>query len=225
MQTNHSRVQVLNMILTHEQVNLLSKQARKHHLSATKILARGTLASGFFQMLGITSDRRELVSILMSSKDAGEFIDLVYEKLQMDKPGHGIAYLIDVLACIGTHNGTKITLEETASLNPEGSMYHKITVVVERGNAEDVMDAAREAGARGGTILHGRGSTGKEAQTIFGIEIEPEKEIVLILTPVDITQRVFDAIAQKMDIDAPGNGIMYVEPIATTRGLFESTQQ
>lgn len=104
-------------------------------------------------------------------------------------------------------------------------MYHKITVVVERGNAEDVMDAAREAGARGGTILHGRGSTGKEAQTIFGIEIEPEKEIVLILTPVDITQRVFDAIAQKMDIDAPGNGIMYVEPIATTRGLFESTQQ
>ena len=209
MQTNHSRVQVLNMILTHEQVNLLSKQARKHHLSATKILARGTPASGFFQILGITSDRRELVSILMSSKDAGEFIDLVYEKLQMDKPGHGIAYLTDVLACIGTHNGTKITLEETASLNPEGSMYH----------------ISREEGAGGATILHGRGSTGKEAQTIFGIEIEPEKEIVLILTPVDITQRVFDAIAQKMDIDAPGNGIMYVEPIATTRGLFESTQQ
>lgn len=224
MSTSHSRVQVLTLILTPEQSAALSKQARKHHLSVTKILAKGTVASHFFQMLGITSDRRELVSILMSKENAMEFIDVLHDKLQLDNPGHGIAYLTDALACVGTHNGTQITLDETASLYPEENMYHKITVVVERGNAEDVMEAARGAGARGGTILHGRGSSGKEARTIFGMEIEPEKEIIIILTPTAITRQVFDAVAEKMDIETPGKGIMYIEPLAGTRGLLESTQ-
>lgn len=100
-------------------------------------------------------------------------------------------------------------------------MYQKITVVVDRGNADKVMDAARTAGARGGTILHGRGSTGKEAQKIFGIEIEEEKEVVVILTPKAVTAGVFDAIAKELDIESPGKGIMYVEPLAATRGLLE----
>ncbi len=224
MPTKHSRVQVLTLILTSEQCAALSKQTRKHHISATKILAKGTVASHFLKRLGITSDRREMVNILLSRDDALEFLNILHDKLQMNKPGHGIAYLTDVLACIGTHNGTQISLEETASLNPEGSMYHKITVIVERGKSEEVMEAAREAGARGGTILHGRGSTGKDARTIFGMEIEPEKEIIIILTPVKITQQVFDAIAVRMDIEAPGKGIMYIEPLAETRGLVESTQ-
>ncbi|NLO15649.1 MAG: hypothetical protein GX123_06350 [Clostridiales bacterium] len=101
-------------------------------------------------------------------------------------------------------------------------MYKKITVIVDRGNAEDVMTAARSAGARGGTILHGRGSSHHEYKKIFGIEVEPEKDMVIILTPKDITQKVLDAIAGKLDIDVPGNGIMYVEPVAATRGLFEN---
>jgi hypothetical protein len=46
--------------------------------------------------------------------------------------------------------------------------------------------------------------------------------MVIILTPKDITQKVLDAIAGKLDIDVPGNGIMYVEPVAATRGLFEN---
>lgn len=98
-------------------------------------------------------------------------------------------------------------------------MYQKITVIVDRGNADQVMEVARAAGVRGGTILHGRGSTGKEAQKIFGIEIEEEKELVVILTPASLTPTVFNAIAEKLDIDAPGKGIMYVEPMVETRGL------
>ena len=225
MESKQSRVQVLTLILTQEQGHALSKLARKQRISATKLMEQGTISSQFMHMLGITSDRREMVNMLMDRETATAFLQLLHEKLQLNKPGHGIAYLTNVLACMGTHNDTKITLEETASLIPEGSMYQKITVVVDRGRAEEVMDAAKDAGARGGTILHGRGSTGgKEAKKIFGIEIEEEKEVVTILTPHDITKQVFDAIAEKMDIDSPGKGIMYIEPLAGTRGLYESTQ-
>lgn len=215
---------VLTLILTPEQVKKLSHCTRRQHLSCTKLLARGTLASHFMQMLGIGSDRREMVKILMSGEDADRFLDVLYDELQMHKPGHGIAYATDVVACAGAHSLPRMEPDYAAASEEEKKMYQKITVVVDRGNADRVMDAARAAGARGGTILHGRGSTGKEAQKIFGIEIEEEKEVVVILTPTAITAQVFDAIRQEMDIDSPGRGIMYVEAVAVTRGLVENRQ-
>jgi nitrogen regulatory protein PII len=222
METTTPRVQVLTLILTPEQVKSISQRARKLQLSSTKLLAKGTVESHFLHALGITSDRREIVTMVLRKEDAGQFLDALHDKLDLDEPGNGIAFLTDVLACMGTHNGTSIVLEENPSLCTEECMYKKITVIVDRGNAEDVMTAARSAGARGGTILHGRGSSYHEYRKIFGIEVEPEKDMVIILTPKDITQKVLDAIAGKLDIDVPGNGIMYVEPVAATRGLFEN---
>lgn len=222
METNFPRAQVLTLILTPEQVKNISRLARKMNLSSTKLLAKGTVESHFLHALGITSDRREVVKILMRKEDAEHFLESLHDKLKLEEPGHGIAYLTDVLACMGTHNGTSFMLQDNPNLCTEECMYKKITVIVDRGTGEDVMTAARSAGARGGTILHGRGSTHNEAHKVFGIEVEPEKDLVVILTPKDITQKVMDAIGEKIDIDVPGHGIMYVEAVAATRGLFET---
>lgn len=56
-----------------------------------------------------------------------------------------------------------------------------IVTIVNRGYSDEVMDAAREAGAQGGTILYSRGAGVHETETFFGIPIQPEKELVLIL--------------------------------------------
>lgn len=217
-------MRLLTMILTAEQVKKLSQCTRRQRVSCTKLLARGTVSNHFMQMMGISSDRREMVKVLMDGETADRFLEFVYKELHMHKPGHGIAYVTNIVACAGAHGLPRMEPENPAT-EEEKKMYQKITVVVDRGNAERVMDTARAAGAKGGTILHGRGSTGQEAQKIFGIEIEEEKEVVVILTPGGITARVFDAIAQEMDIDAPGKGIMYVEPLAYTRGLVEDEQR
>ena len=58
-------------------------------------------------------------------------------------------------------------------------MHDLILTIVERGYADDVMDAAKAAGARGGTILHARGTGSKEAEKFFGIIVQPEKELIL----------------------------------------------
>lgn len=214
--------QALTFIITHDQCNALSKLARKHQLSATKILAKGTVASQFLKAWGITEDRREMVTMLLPLQEAKEFLEVVNRKLQLSKPGHGIAYATNILACAGMHHQETLNLQAYAKKVAEEMMYHKITVIVDRGNAEKVMETARKAGAQGGTILHGRGSTGaQEARKIFGIEIEPEKEIVTILTPAAATQTIFEAIAREMEIEKPGKGIMYVEGLSATSGLYE----
>ncbi len=61
--------------------------------------------------------------------------------------------------------------------------FEAIFCVVNAGFSDEVMFAARKAGAAGGTIIKGRGTTSTEAEKTFGITIQPDKEIVIILVP------------------------------------------
>lgn len=99
-------------------------------------------------------------------------------------------------------------------------MYRAVFVIVDKGKGETVMDVAREAGARGGTIVNARGSGIHETAVFLNMEIEPEKEIVLMLTPVDLTERIVTAVREGLRIDEPGNGIIWVQPVNETYGIL-----
>ena len=64
--------------------------------------------------------------------------------------------------------------------------YEMILCVVNAGFSDEVMDAAREAGARGGTVMHARGTANKEAEAFFHITIQPDKDVVMLLVPASI---------------------------------------
>lgn len=100
-----------------------------------------------------------------------------------------------------------------------------IVTIVRKGNAETVMDAARNAGAEGGTILHGRGTGIHEKAKILGIAIEPEKEIVLILLPKAKVTRVLEAINESVGFDKPGRGLAFVVDVAKVIGICHATGQ
>ena len=72
------------------------------------------------------------------------------------------------------------------------SDYEVVFCVVNAGYSELVMDAAKEVGARGGTVIHARGTANKEAEKFFSITIQPDKEIVMILVPSKIKDEVLD---------------------------------
>lgn len=98
--------------------------------------------------------------------------------------------------------------------------FDVIVTIVSKGRASLVIEAARKAGAEGGTILFGRGTGIHETQRIFNIPIEPEKEIVLTLVPQDITDRVAEAIDAATDLSKPGNGIAFVLEAKRVMGIF-----
>ena len=84
-----------------------------------------------------------------------------------------------------------------------------------------MIDAATEAGAKGGTIINARGSGIHETSKVFSMEIEPEKEIVLILSRTESTDAIAAAIRDKLKIDEPGNGIIFIQDVNRTYGLYE----
>ena len=97
--------------------------------------------------------------------------------------------------------------------------YEVIVAIVNEGHSDKVMDAAREAGARGGTITHARGSGTKDIEKKYGIVITPQKDMVYILVNEKIRDAVMRAINSAVGIDTPGQGIVFSLPVDNISGL------
>ncbi|MGI6318315.1 MAG: P-II family nitrogen regulator [Firmicutes bacterium] len=102
----------------------------------------------------------------------------------------------------------------------DGNMqFDLIITIVNKGYAEKVVEASKKAGAEGGTIVLGRGTGIHEKAKLFGITIEPEKELILTLIKRELTQTVLDAIVTKADLCKPGKGIAFVLEIGKVVGI------
>lgn len=97
--------------------------------------------------------------------------------------------------------------------------HEVIFCIVNAGFTDDVMDAAREFGARGGTVIRARGTANAEAERMFNIPIQPEKEIVMILVESNIKADVLHALYQKVGLKTPGQGIAFTMPVDSVVGL------
>ena len=97
--------------------------------------------------------------------------------------------------------------------------YEMILCVVNAGFSELVMEAAKEEGARGGTVIHARGTANKEAEQFFHIAIQPDKDIVMILVPKEIKDNVLHAIYKNAGLKSEGNGIAFSLPVDEVVGI------
>ncbi len=110
--------------------------------------------------------------------------------------------------------GMTIAIRTGGIAMEENTEHTLITIIVNRGYADDVMNAARKAGAKGGTILHARGTGKPDDEKFFGITIVPEKEELLIVAPSETARAVEEAILALSCLTTPGIGIMYTAPVA-----------
>ena len=96
-----------------------------------------------------------------------------------------------------------------------------ITCVVQRGQADAVVDAALDAGAEGATIYYGRGRGVREKIGILGRFIKPEKEVLLIIVRQDQTDNVFDAVVKAAELDSPGKGFAFLHSLDRAIGFVD----
>lgn len=99
------------------------------------------------------------------------------------------------------------------------SKYELVLCIVNAGFSEAVMDAAKEVGARGGTVIHARGTANREAEQFFNITIQPDKEVVMILVPHEIKDNVLHALYQGVGLKTAGQGIAFSLPVDDVVGL------
>lgn len=101
----------------------------------------------------------------------------------------------------------------------DNQAFDLIVTIVNRGVAEDVIEASREGGAEGATIVLGRGSGVHEQGKFLGIPIEPAKDIVLTVAPEEKTDQILEAIRRRVELDKPGHGIGFVIPLKKVVGI------
>ena len=99
-------------------------------------------------------------------------------------------------------------------------MTHELIIcIVNTGFTDVVMDAAKEVGARGGTVIHGRGTANKDAEDFFHISIQPDKELVMILVPTEIKDAVLHALYNAAGLKSAGQGIAFSLPVTNVVGI------
>lgn len=222
---NKGNYRLLTLILSENQSHKCVRLAKElGYRGGLVIIGKGTVSSTVLNLLGIKNQRKEIVNYLLKAENAKEILDCFSKELQLNVPGHGIAFTTPVIKTskipeLEINHGDSAA--NTDQRMEEKIMFKKLTVIVDRGMSDEVMDIARKAGVRGGTILHGRGAGAEIATNLFGVEIEPEKELVMILMPDELVDKVMNALTQELNMDEPGKGIMFVEPVLDTRGLYE----
>lgn len=86
---------------------------------------------------------------------------------------------------------------------------YMIFVICHHGYASDIVKIAREVGAKGGTIIKARGSANNEVARFFGITIQPEKEMVMIIVPENIKEDVMKAMIQNAGVQTEAHAITF----------------
>ncbi|MBE6645839.1 MAG: P-II family nitrogen regulator [Ruminococcaceae bacterium] len=99
--------------------------------------------------------------------------------------------------------------------------HEVIFCIVNTGFSDEVMDAARKFGAKGGTVIRARGTANTEAEKLFNIAIQPEKEIVMILIESKLKNDILHALYNAVGLNTPGQGIAFTMPVDDVVGLTD----
>jgi hypothetical protein len=143
-------------------------------------------------------------------------------QMQIDLPNRGVAMAIPFSGIGGARTLEYFSGEEILEANKEGdamqSSFELIVAIYEKGYTNLIMDAAREAGASGGTTVKAKG-TAKEAEKFFGLSIAEEKEILFIVSSSDKKKDIMKAIMTKAGIDSKAHTVLFSLPVSDTAGF------
>lgn len=190
----------------------------------------GTATSEMTDMMGLGGTARAVSVSMVPKSFAAGMLEKLDKELELGRPNTGVAF---TTAITGINSPAmrlmdekireefKENMENDIKQMASSSAYSLVVAAVNRGFSEEVMTAARAAGARGGTTLHARQIGGEEAMRFWGIAIQEEKELVLILSSNEAKLDIMKAIGEKCGVYSEARGIVMSTPIDMLAGLEE----
>jgi nitrogen regulatory protein PII len=185
----------------------------------TIVLGKGTISNPLLEKLALCDVRKEIVIMVAPRSMIRAALEGLNKKFKLSMRNHGIAYSIPVYGVCGSVACRCETPDEYGGM--EETMYQSIIVIVDKGKAEAVVESATRAGAMGATIINGRGSGIHETSKVFSMEIEPEKEIVLMVVSKEKTEGIVEVLRGEYEIDSPGKGVIFIQNVSSAYGLTD----
>ena len=193
------------------------KHAQKYGIQDGMVsFGKGIVSSHLLQILGLNEVRKEVIRMIIKDDLASAALKGISSDMQLHKPNHGIAFSMPKGELMGNSDKPKNNAE---AVEVKNKMYNIIYAVVDRGDAEEVIEAATEAGARGATILNARSAGIGEEKMFFNMKIVPEKEEVFIITKIEAKDAIVEAMKKRMKLEGPGHGLLFVMDVNEAYGL------
>ena len=186
-------------------------------------LGFGTANNEVLDYLGLESTEKAVALSVIEDHTWLTVKKQLEKKLHIDAPGGGIAFTTP-LSSVGGKKALQYLIENENYQKEEESTlkdtsHELIVVIAEQGYTNLIMDAARGAGAYGGTVIHAKG-TGKEAAEKFmGVSLALEKEIIYIVTKTEQKNAIMSAIMKEAGLDSKAKSITFSLPVTDTAGL------
>jgi len=197
---------------------------------------RGTASSEILDLLGIGAGDKAVVICLEQQVLVKVLMKEVRKKLRRSSPGAGIAFTVPLSAIndpvllsfkesILKNEKIAAELENSGSENKEKNMgnntftHDLIVAAVNHGYSNELMNTARGAGASGGTVINARGQAHEGAVKFFGMPVQDEKEIILILTSREKKVPLMKAICEAHGLNSSAQGIIFSLPVDNVMGL------
>lgn len=210
--------ELLTVIVNYGQGSKVLKIAKEQGVKGgTLLMAKGTYRKPILQFLELTDVRKEIVWMIIPHHLVNKTMHALDEKLKFDKPNHGILFVIPISSFLGLGDYSFEKIDSSGG--NQMTKYNAIFTIVDKGNAQEVVHVATKAGAKGATIINARGSGIHETSKLFNMEVEHEKEIVLILAEHSILKDIVSSIRENFNIDEPGKGIVFVQEVHQTMGI------
>lgn len=188
-------------------------------------LAKGTANSVILDCFGLGETEKEILFSTMPLETSKILLNKIEEETNMKKTGCGVAFTLPI-GSIGSFKAVKqlsgLSKVEGGKCMEQTFDHDLIIAIANRGFSDDVMNAARSAKAIGGTVINARGLGLKEAEKFFGITIQPEKELIMIITQHEYKQCIMEAIASKAGIQTNAKAIVFSLPVNGVIGLSEA---
>ena len=180
-------------------------------------LGSGTATTEILDCLGLEATEKAVLFCV--APHSPQLVRRAEKALWLDVPGRGILMTVPV-SSIGGASAKNYLLQGEAEDRMEKKLTHELIVVIaNQGATDQVMDAARAAGATGGTAVHAKGTGTELAKKFFGVSLASEKELIFILASAETRKPIMKAIMEKAGMQTEAQALAFSLPVTDLAGL------
>ena len=223
-----SAMRILVTITSPKSADKVAKLLAEGRVAARyRMNALGTASGEMVSALGLGSPDKAVIVSMMPRFMAGRMLDKMKSELHLNTVNSGIAFTIPLsgasnqfLKMISPFIPDSTLVQNEGGTNRMEDMnYSLIAVIANRGYSEEIMAAARTAGAKGGTVMNSRRIIDEEAAKFWEFSIQEEKETVIILSPADSKLDIMKAISSQCGLHSDAKGVVLSIPVDSVMGM------
>ena len=197
---------------------------KEHGVNVTLLtLGRGTAASEMLDAFGLEATEKAVLFAFVTGEEWKEIKKGLERQSKIDIPGSGIVFLVP-FSSVGGKRQLQFLVEGRAFEKGEESAlketkYELLVAVANQGYTEMIMDAAREARATGGTVIHAKGTGIEKAEKFLGVSLAAEKEMIFMVVRKENKNAIMSAIMEKAGMGTKAKTIVFSLPVTDVAGM------